>query len=160
MTKPLQLLLNNINANHPNVVSAYNVAVSDSAGPIEFYYRADRPGSHVNSTLKKKGLSSSKTATAALLSAYLEDQEVDLLKLDIEGSETVALRELARTGRLKQVRETIVEYHHHVDSETDELSEALLVLEHNGFGYQLASYPSRPFQKRTAAYMLLYGYGK
>ncbi|MEX2007599.1 MAG: FkbM family methyltransferase [Candidatus Levyibacteriota bacterium] len=41
-----------------------------------------------------------------------EGEEVDLLKIDIEGSEGDVIRELADSGKLKQVNEIIMEFHH------------------------------------------------
>ncbi|HEV7588424.1 MAG TPA: FkbM family methyltransferase [Longimicrobium sp.] len=48
------------------------------------------------------------------LSALLArlDEEVDFLKLDIEGAEYGAMRDCARTGALARVREVALEYHH------------------------------------------------
>lgn len=154
-----QLLQRNVEANNLKSVRSYNVALGGAEGPIDFYYQADRPGSHVNTTLKEKGLKSSKKANAVLLSKYLE-AEVDLLKLDIEGSETAVLQDLARSGKLKQVRELIIEYHHHVDPQRDEFSKELSLLEENGFGYQISCHQQRPFQKETTEFILLYAYRK
>lgn len=154
-----RLLERNIEANNLKGVRAYNVAIGGAEGSIDFYYQADRPGSHVNTTLKEKGLKSSKKANAALLSKFLEAQ-VDLLKLDIEGSETAVLQDLAKSGKLKQIRELIIEYHHHIDPQRDEFSKELLLLEENGFGYQISCYQQRPFQKETTEFMLLYAYRK
>ena len=53
-----QLLQKNIELNNLKGVCAYNVAIGGE-GSIDFYYQAGRPGSHVNTTLKEKGLSSS-----------------------------------------------------------------------------------------------------
>ena len=45
-----------------------------------------------------------------VLSDYL-DQEVDFLKLNIEGLELPVLREAAASGKLRNVRELVLEYH-------------------------------------------------
>lgn len=154
-----RLLHRNIEANNLKGVRSYNVAIGGVEGTIDFYYQADRPGAHVNSTLKGKGLKASKKANAVLLSKYLQG-EVDLLKLDIEGSEMAVLHDLARREKLKQVREIIIEYHHHIDPQRDELSKALSILEENGFGYQISCYQQRPFKKETTEFILLYAYRK
>jgi hypothetical protein len=126
---------------------------------IEFYYQADRPGAHVNSTLKGKGIRASKKANAALSSTYLHGA-VDLLKLDIEGGEMAVLQDLTSREKSKQVREIIIEYHHHLDPQRDELSKALSILEENGFGYQMSCHQQRPFKKETMEFILLYAYRK
>ena len=65
------------------------------------------------------------------------DEEVDFLKMDIEGSETAVLHELSSSGKLRRIRQMAVEYHHHLRPEADDLSGFLRVLEESGFGYQL-----------------------
>lgn len=154
-----RLLHRNVEANNLRGVRSYNVAIGEVEGTIDFYYQADRPGAHVNSTLKGKGTKALKKATGALLSRYLEGQ-VDLLKLDVEGGETAVLQDLAGSGKFKQVREIIIEYHHHIDPQRDELSKALSILEVNGFGYQISCYQHRPFKKETIEFLLLYAYRK
>ena len=154
-----RLLLRNIEANNLKGVRSYNVAIGGAEGTIDFYYQTDRPGAHVNTTLKAKGGKASKKANAVLLSKYLQG-EVDLLKLDIEGGEMAVLQDLAREDKLKQVRETIIEYHHHLDPQRDELSKALSILEVNGFGYQISCHQQRPFKKETTEFILLYAYRK
>jgi FkbM family methyltransferase len=153
-----RVLRKNIETNALDSVRAYNAAVCATEGTIDFYYQASRPGAHVNSILRKDGLASKKT-NAVLLSKYIQGQ-VDLLKLDIEGSEMAVLQELAGAGKLTQVREIIIEYHHHIDPRTDELSKALAILEGHGFGYQISCYQQRPFQKETTEFILLYAYRK
>jgi FkbM family methyltransferase len=153
-----RLLTRNIELNLMEDVQTHNVAVSDTEGTIDFYYLEARPGAHVNSTFKKNG-TACKKATAQLLSKYL-DAEVDLLKLDIEGGETAVLKDLARAGKLKCIREMIIEYHHHIDPQSDQFSEALSLLEQNGFGYQISGYQQRPFEREIKQFVLLYAYRK
>lgn len=154
-----RILHRNIEANNLRGVQSYNAAIAGIEGTIDFYYQADRPGAHVNTMLKEKGLTISKKANAVLLSKFLQE-EVDLLKLDIEGAEMTVLEDLAKSGKLKQVREIIIEYHHHIDPRRDELSKALSIFEENGFGYQISGHQQRPFKKETTEFILLYAYRK
>jgi FkbM family methyltransferase len=153
-----RLLRQNIEVNALDRVQTHNAAVCGTEGTIDFYHQANRPGAHVNSILRKDGLPVKKT-NAVLLSKYIEGQ-VDLLKLDIEGSEMAVLEELAAAGKLIQVRQIIMEYHHHIDTKVDEMSKALAILEQHGFGYQISGYQQRPFQKETTEFILLYAYRK
>jgi FkbM family methyltransferase len=154
-----RVLHRNIELNNLEGVISYNAAVGESEGTIEFYYEEGRPGSHVNTTLKEKGLTGSKKAEAVRLSNYLA-AEVDLLKLDIEGSEMAVLQDLAKSNKLKLVREIIIEYHHHIDPRRDEFSKALSILEENAFGYQISCHQQRPFRRETKEFILLYAYRK
>lgn len=69
------------------------------------------------------------------LSSLIEDNEIiDLLKVDIEGAETVAMKELAESGKLPQVRQILMEYHHSAEQwPNNSLETMLLLLADNGF---------------------------
>lgn len=83
------------------------------------------------------------------LSNYI-DQEVDLLKIDIEGAELEVLREIE--PKLSLVKRLFVEYHSFVGKE-QHLDELLLILTRNGFRYYIDSpsrMKSRPFLDNTS----------
>ncbi len=67
------------------------------------------------------------------LSRYL-DEEVDFLKLNIEGAELDVLREAAASERLRNVRAMVVEYHGWPDGE-QRLGPLLDLLDAQGFRY-------------------------
>jgi FkbM family methyltransferase len=69
------------------------------------------------------------------LSRHL-DEEVDFLKLNIEGAELDVLREAATSGRLRKVRAMVVEYHGWPDGE-QRLGPLLELLDAQGFRYLL-----------------------
>ncbi len=66
------------------------------------------------------------------LSQYI-DQEVNLLKIDIEGAELDVLEELVAAGKLHLVSTLQLEYHYIPGFFTRPLSEMLTLLESNGF---------------------------
>ena len=96
---------------------------------------------------------------AVLLSDYIVEP-VDLLKLDIEGAERRVLEELVKRGKLHMIRELIVEYHHHITCEDDELSRVLRMLESHGFGYQVQADFALPHRKTSFQDVLIYAYNK
>lgn len=67
------------------------------------------------------------------LSAYL-NEPVDFLKLNIEGEELPVLREAAASGKLRQVRELVLEYHGWANGE-QRLGDILNLLDRTGFRY-------------------------
>src|ERR1035441_6582175 len=81
------------------------------------------------------------------LSDYITE-DVDLLKLDVEGSEMAILEDLMAAGKLERVRQIIGEYHHHVKPDEDRLGEFLSLLERAGFGYHLCAALPLPFPQR------------
>ena len=84
-----------------------------------------------------------------------------LLKMDVEGSEMEILTELNASGKLKLIREMCIEYHHHIDPESDRLSEFLALLEQNGFGYHLsASFRKKGAQVKKFQNILIHAYQK
>ena len=49
------------------------------------------------------------------LSNFIKEEKVDLLKLDIEGSEEDIITELYKKDKLKQIKRIILEYHFNKD---------------------------------------------
>ena len=86
--------------------------------------------------------------------------DVELLKLDVEGAENAVMRELARSGKLQNVRQIHLEYHHHIDADVDALSTMLTLLEDPGFGYQVSARSRRHGEPRIFQDIPIYGYRK
>ena len=68
------------------------------------------------------------------LSSYLKNNEVDFLKIDIEGAETEVLIECQ--NELKNIKNIFIEYHSFVNDKQT-LSVILNILENNGFRYYI-----------------------
>ena len=158
-----QVLKTNAEMNQWGNVELHNVAVFPTEGIIDFYSDPDRPGSLVMSTCRgrfSRGPDRPVTlhkVQARRLSPYIQE-EVDFLKMDIEGIETAVMEELAQCGKLRLIRQMVLEYHHHLDPEEDRLSGLLQLLEMHNFGYQFHVSTPRPFVKKTLQDILLYAY--
>ena len=100
------------NTAHLRNVERVRLAVSDKDGTIDFYHYDDKSGAH--STLPNVPLDFHKrkiTVVATTLDAWLGERNVprvDVIKMDIEGGESAALRGMART--LAQTRVLITEF--------------------------------------------------
>lgn len=70
------------------------------------------------------------------LSSYIHT-DIDLLKIDVEGAEFEVMHDLIETGTIDRVKRICLEYHHHIGSEPDRLSEMLRMIEESGFCYHL-----------------------
>ncbi len=101
--------------------------------------------------------------TTVKLSDYLTEP-VDFLKLNIEGYEWPVLEEAAASGRLRQVREMVVEYHGWPHGEQN-LGAILMLLEGEGYRYLVhdfdpetgpASKPPFRIRPDTTWYCLIY----
>jgi len=149
----------NTEANGLENVRLEQKAVSDMEGVIPFYVDQVHPGSLIMSTRRQGRHTGVLTVQSTILSKYVTRQ-VDFLKLDVEGAEDAVLEDLNRAGKLGHISQMAVEYHHHIDRNKDRLSRLLVLLENNGFGYQIAGSLSRPFEMRQFQDILIYAYQK
>ena len=94
---------------------------------------------------------------AALLSRYIAGP-VEMLKMDIEGSEHSVMEDLARTEALRAIKRITMEYHHHVRPEENRLAGLLRLLEDAGFGYHIRAPLALPFPEAATQNFMLRAY--
>jgi FkbM family methyltransferase len=139
-------------------VRVENAALAEREGLVPFYFDSNDPGSLRMSTVPGRARSdASRDVRGVRLSRYL-DREVDFLKLDVEGAEFDVLHDLCETGAIRQVKQMLVEYHHHLGDGGDRLGRFLVLLEQSGFGYQLEARLDRPLPKRRGQDVRVFGY--
>ena len=127
-----------IRANDLRDVTLHNAALAEEDGALELFHDPSHPGSAVMSVYRERMPGETVRVAAVRLSRFVT-KPVDFLKLDVEGSELPVLRDLASSGAIGQVRQMVIEFHHHMSPTVDNLSECLSILERHGFGYQLTS---------------------
>ena len=127
-----------IRANDLRDVALHNAALAEEDGTLELFHDPNHPGSAVMSVYRERMPGDRVRVPAVRLSRFVT-KPVDFLKLDVEGSELPVLRELASSGTIGQIRQMVIEFHHHMSPMVDNLSECLSILERHGFGYQLTS---------------------
>jgi FkbM family methyltransferase len=153
-------LMENIkNNNLLNSVQAHKAALSNKEGTVKFFYNPADLGSLVMSTKQERMSKKSQSVEAMLLSKHISE-EVDFLKMDIEGAELEVIEELSNSGKLSYVKQMMIEYHHHIIKESDEFSKLLRILENSGFGYQIESRLGRPVKPEHFQDILVYAYRK
>ena len=108
------------------------------------FYRATEPGRSdlTMSTLKARNEGSEINVCCGRLATFIVE-EVDLLKIDVEGAEDQILHDLAESGKLGLIKQMHIEYHHHIDGGVNSLSKTIRLLEDEGFGYQLKANSGR-----------------
>lgn len=116
-------------------VSVVNRAVSDHAGQITFYSTSD---SLMGSTNPLRGGGTGTVVETMPMSGFIAGP-VDLLKIDVEGSEMAAFAELEASNKLTLIERMLIEYHHHLPSENHSLAAFLERLERSGFRYELGA---------------------
>lgn len=153
-----RILQRNVVANRLENVTLVNKALYDSTGSVTFYVSPELAGSLVQSTRKESlARSEAKLVETELLSDHVA-REVDFLKMDIEGAEERVIKNLSETNKLSLVKETVIEYHHHMTPEEDRLGGFLDMFERSGFGYQLKAPLVTPFRRATFQGLLIYAY--
>ncbi|MBK6621189.1 MAG: FkbM family methyltransferase [Saprospirales bacterium] len=122
-------LTRNVAYNNFSDVLCVNKALGDSESQATFTANEGVSGSLV----MEKSLSVEYTVEVTRLSNYMTE-EIDFLKLDIEGSEKYVIPEIA--GKLHLVRNIFIEYHSFTH-EQQYLSSILKLLEENNFRYYI-----------------------
>lgn len=151
------VLKKNIAENLIEEVTLYNFALSDREGSLTFATAEPREkwGSRVvnfNSAHNAERV----RVDAKKLSSFLPGR-TDLLKLDIEGSESVVLQELDESGMLNRIDLIILEYHwSRRIKHRNGLSKIFTVLERNNFFYYVAYFFRSPWYTHTPFSTLRY----
>lgn len=138
------VLRSNIEQNHLQGVTVTNVLLSDHNGAEKFYVSSGAAGSLMMSATASRFAADGQeiTVNAGRLSDYI-DGSVDLLKLDVEGSEFCVMRDLVASGKVSHIERMVIEYHHRIGNEPSRLASFLQLLENAGFEYYLNARFSR-----------------
>ena len=150
--KTYELLKANCRRNKLTNVDLHQVALSSQTGEAPFYSDASANnyvGMSLNKRLQGKGypLKTATIQTEKLSSFIIE--KTDLLKLDIEGSELLVLKDLAATRKITLIERIIIEYHSDKENGENKLSTLLAILENEDFSYILSSPITPPFFSKT-----------
>lgn len=138
--KTFELLKKNIEQNKLENVHLFNCAVSDKDGFIDFFNDEDKPGSLLMSTKKARTSKDVLQVKSVSLSSFMKShniENIDLLKVDIEGSEKDVFEDLNKNKLIDAVSKIILEYHHNINGQKSELGYFLKIFEENNFNYQI-----------------------
>jgi len=121
-------------------VDVINAAISsDDHGLATLSLHQPTKGFHTQDFIRKSNQEDPNTYSIEVpkikLSTLIPDNEnIDLLKIDIEGSELEAVHELSDSGKIQNVSQIIMEFHHDlVLYPTNSLTTMLYLLNLNGF---------------------------
>ena len=152
-----EVLNKNVRINSLRKVKVLNNAVTNKKEIISFFVDLKGPGSPLMSTNKNRLPKDEILVNSVKLSGYIKEP-VDLIKMDIEGSESDVLNDLVDRKKLKYIKQMIIEYHHHIDPNIDNFSHFLGLLESNGFGYQIHASQKPPFTPKTFEDVSIFAY--
>lgn len=131
----------NIRRNNLTNITVIRAATSSHEGTARMHQRGSAAcgntleRSVVEATPHKHPIESYEVPTVRL-SAFI-DSNVDILKLDIEGSEGSVLKELVKANKFDQIRECVLEYHYYPTSSDNQLADILALFNAVGFESQL-----------------------
>lgn len=132
-----EILKKNVSQNDLENIKLVNAALGDKRGTINFYVNKDNTWSWGDSAFKSafiKGKHQVIKVKSVLLSSYIKG-EVDLIKINIEGFEGLVLKEIQ--GKLKYVKELMLQYHGDGAIKNNDLDEIFDVLDNNSYKYTI-----------------------
>ena len=130
--------LKNVTDNRFDGIELYQAALASSEGKLALsFYDESIMASTVTNRLKVRGVETRSIEVNTMVLSKFIDQEVDFLKLDIEGSETEVLEELGE--KLRLVRNLFVEFHWTRGDDNNQLAKCVAILEESGFNLLLTS---------------------
>lgn len=126
-------LKENINRNNFSGVTVYNLAIGENPGKSYFYKNTS---TSLFSTLIQEAAGHSERIEVLtdLLSKYVKEK-VDLLKIDIQFSEQVAIEDLFLRNKLGYIKKIIMEFHCLLGYEGNLLSKIIGIFEKENFFY-------------------------
>ncbi len=128
-------LKKNVDDNNLKNVEIINIGLAGHAGTVKFFDCGDGSGgSNIVEGFHSDMVRKVKEAKVKTLSSFLKE-EVDLLKIDIEGSEFDVFREA--DGELRKARNIIIEVHQVAGEKNSKISDILEILDKNGFRYAI-----------------------
>jgi len=136
-----QILHSNIVRNGLTEVYGHKKAVGDSDGKVEFFY--SDPNNNTNSLggslVHTAGFGDQKIMVDKIrLGDFFDEfEEIDLLKMDVEGAEWDTMIDLCKTGKIKKVKNFVCEYHYDSDDMSKPVDEFLRLIRENGFTYDV-----------------------
>ncbi len=137
------LLKENITVNQLPDIKLVNAALTSRQGMIDFYCQlpANELDNRGNSIIKEWGVQRRgaciKKVRSVLLSSYIND-EVDFLKLDVEGAEQQILEDLEKTDKLKYIKQMAIEVHQaDAIKAVNDVDRIVNILERNAFSFSL-----------------------
>jgi FkbM family methyltransferase len=150
------LLAQNVEQNQLSKrVEVVQKAVGAADGESAFHFDARDPGSLTSSLVRSHR--DTTTVEVTRLSPYV-GSGVDLLKLDVEGSELDVLEELAASGALDCIGQLLVEVHHNVTEDRTLLSSVIGLLQEARFTLQVRAPLTPPYSRGVMQDILIYAY--
>lgn len=126
----------NVRVNNCKNVELRNEAVSNEDGHLAFYLN-ENPNSLRASFNESRGGEKELLVKTVKLSDVLKSQDVDVVKIDVEGAEHQVLKDLVETNTLTKCKHYMIEYHHNLETEAGSMTNFIRAFEDAGFRYSV-----------------------
>lgn len=128
------VLQENIECNNLKDIELHNIALGNTEETRSFYIDSSGSNSFSTGSFNKDAWNGAQATVnisvkCEKLSKYVT-QDIDILKMDIEGAETEVLKELIKANKLKYLKNILMEYHPVNNGNTKNV---IKLLEKNGF---------------------------
>lgn len=140
------ILEENIRTNGLRGIKAIRMALSAQEGEADLFLPRSKEdtwtwnGSLIPNIYGRKDERRFRVPTGRLSSFLSEDEEVDFLKMDIEGKEEEVISEVAGSGKLGLIREMAIEFHgSRASRATNNLEGIIKILEENSFFVEVSA---------------------
>lgn len=138
-----KLLNLNLKQNEISDVQTINSAVSNKEGLIQLYVSSETksPWTWGDAIVKNPWQSPETTKKINVQSEKLSisiNQKVDLIKLDVEGSETDVMKDIEK--KLPFVNNLVIEFHGNNVNKLNNLEKIIKILEKNSFNYTIKQF--------------------
>ena len=156
-----ELLKFNIEKNNLKNVFIFNSAISDFNGKIDLFNNTE-PNTFLSRSTKRTSNFSEKVSVDSItLSSVIENyhiERIDLIKMDIEGSEVEVINDLDKHNILSKIDKFVIEYHHKINGQKSSLGDFLKIFEKHGFEYQIDAKNIPVYSENKYQDILLYIY--
>jgi FkbM family methyltransferase len=150
------MLKKNVEANGIKGVTLLNNAVYDRLTTVKFYFEASKKGSLQMSMSAARGTSRSFNRVKTIVASSLIKNNIDMVKMDIEGAEWVVMHEMAKKGVLKRISRFAMEVHHNMEGSPEILSGILGIFSKNKFKFQIFAPNNPPYFERKFQDVMVY----
>lgn len=150
------MLKKNVEANGLNGVTLLNNAVYDRITTVKFYFDVSKTGSLQMSMSATRGTERSFNRVKTILASSLIKNNIDMVKMDIEGAEGVVMKELEKKGALKRISRLAMEVHHNIEGSSEMLSGILGIFTKNKFKFQIFAPNNPPYFERKFQDVMVY----
>ena len=143
-----KILKSNVEINSLTKIKLYPYALCSQTGNAPFYSDSSRNnfvGMSLTKRLKQKGFPIKKiNVPCSHLSKFIK-KSVELLKMDVEGSESEILGELEKNNKLSLIKSIILEVHEKTPLENINSNKIIRILNRNNFRLNLKRNTGEPF---------------